>query len=143
MDLKSAVPESAAPPLTEPHAASAPPCAFILFGATGDLTRRKIVPALFSLATQNLLPKGFVIVAFARRDKTDDSFREELRAAIREFARTLPAQPLDSTVQRVDLIAELDKVKLENEILKQQISDLKAGREATSTDQPGDSRSSN
>ena len=63
-----------------------PPCAFVLFGATGDLTRRKIVPALFDLQLQGLLPEKFVIVAFARRDKTDESFREDLQAAIKEFA---------------------------------------------------------
>ena len=66
-------------------------CSFVLFGATGDLTRRKIVPALFSLAVQGLLPKSFTIVAFARRDKTDESFRAELLDALREFAPKLPA----------------------------------------------------
>src|SRR3954471_30145 len=67
------------------------PCAFVLFGATGDLTRRKIIPALFSMHTQNLLPSPFVIVAFARRDKSDESFRQEMRDAIKEFAPKLPA----------------------------------------------------
>src|SRR5215471_19203019 len=66
------------------------PCAFVLFGATGDLTRRKIVPALFSLQQQGLLPEPFVVVAFARRDKTDESFRAELRDAVKEFAPQLP-----------------------------------------------------
>ena len=66
------------------------PCAFVLFGATGDLTRRKIVPALFRLKLQGLLPDPFVIVAFARRDKNDDSFRAESREAVRAFAPHLP-----------------------------------------------------
>ena len=79
--------ENAAPP-----ADHAPPaCAFVLFGATGDLTHRKIIPALFSLSQQNLLPKNFVIIAFARRDKTDDDFRSDLKAAVKEFAPKLPA----------------------------------------------------
>ncbi len=64
-------------------------CSFVLFGATGDLTHRKIVPALFSLFTQNLLPKGFTIVAFARRDKTSEIFRDDLKGAIDEFAPQL------------------------------------------------------
>lgn len=68
------------------------PCSFVLFGATGDLTHRKIVPALYSLSLQGLLPDGFHLVAFARRDKTDEGFREDLRASIREFA---PSQPSD------------------------------------------------
>ena len=67
------------------------PCAFVLFGATGDLTRRKIIPALFDLKLQNLLPEKFVIVAFARRDKTDESFRDEIKEAVKEFAPKLPA----------------------------------------------------
>ena len=66
-------------------------CAFVLFGATGDLTKRKIIPALFSLSLQGLLPESFAIVAFARRDKNDQIFRDELQADLREFAPKLPA----------------------------------------------------
>src|SRR5712692_9391890 len=69
------------------------PCTLVLFGATGDLTRRKLIPALYSLACQNLLPERFAIVAFARRPKTDEEFREDLRYAIREFGA--PCQPPD------------------------------------------------
>ena len=65
------------------------PCAFVLFGATGDLTRRKIVPALFSIYTQKLLPEGFVIVPFARRDKSDEEYRKDLYDAIKQFAPKL------------------------------------------------------
>lgn len=54
--------------------------------------------------------------------------RQRIDAAIRDFARTLPAQPLDTQVQRVDLIAAMDKLKLENDLLKQQVADLQAGR---------------
>ncbi len=54
--------------------------------------------------------------------------RQRIGTAIREFARTLPAQPLDSQVQRMDLIATLDRLKQENESLKQQLADLQAGR---------------
>ena len=75
----------------EPVDHALPPCAFVLFGATGDLTRRKIIPALFGLALQKLLPEKFVIVAFARRDKNDDSFRADLQEAVKEFAPKLPA----------------------------------------------------
>jgi len=54
--------------------------------------------------------------------------RQRIDAAIREFARTLPAQPLESQAQRVDLVATLDRLKQENESLKQQLADAKAGR---------------
>jgi tetratricopeptide (TPR) repeat protein len=54
--------------------------------------------------------------------------RQRINAAIREFARTLPAQPLESQPQRIDLVATLDRLKQENESLKQQLADAKAGR---------------
>lgn len=65
--------------------------------------------------------------------------KQRIDAAVRDFARTLPAQPLDTQVQRVDLIAAMDKLKLENDILKQQVADLQAGRENTVTAAPTDS----
>lgn len=68
------------------------PCALVLFGATGDLTRRKLMPALYSLALQNLLPERFAIVAFARREKDDLAFRADVQSALREFAPGLPAE---------------------------------------------------
>jgi glucose-6-phosphate 1-dehydrogenase len=77
--------------LQEPNEHAIPPCVFVSFGATGDLTRRKIAPALFSLFVQNLLPKSFAIVAFARRDMNDESYREEVKKAIKQFAPKLPA----------------------------------------------------
>ncbi len=56
--------------------------------------------------------------------------RQRIDAATREFARTLPAQPLENQLQRVDLVATLDKLKQENEALKQELADVKAGRNA-------------
>ena len=63
--------------------------------------------------------------------------RQRIDAAIRDFARTLPAQPVESQLQRVDLIAAMDKLKLENDLLKQQIADLQAGRETAALDAAG------
>src|SRR5579872_4169859 len=84
---------SAADPCDETQTHRRPdPCALVLFGATGDLTRRKLLPALYSLAVQELLPEQFAIVAFARRSKDDDQFREDIRQAIREFAPSLPTE---------------------------------------------------
>lgn len=54
--------------------------------------------------------------------------RQRIDSAIREFARTLPAQPLENKLQRVDLVATLDRLQQENERLKQQLADLQAGR---------------
>ena len=54
--------------------------------------------------------------------------RQRIDAAIREFARTIPAQPLENQVQRVDLVATLDKLKQENDSLKQQLADARSAR---------------
>jgi glucose-6-phosphate 1-dehydrogenase len=66
------------------------PCTFVLFGATGDLTRRKLAPALYALFREGLLPPRFTVLAYARRDKNDDVFREDLKAALEKYAPKLP-----------------------------------------------------
>lgn len=63
------------------------PCSVVIFGATGDLTHRKLVPALYNLAADGNLPPAFKVVGFARRDKDDAIFRGELEAAARKFSR--------------------------------------------------------
>jgi glucose-6-phosphate 1-dehydrogenase len=68
------------------------PATFVLFGATGDLAHRKVVPALFQLWRTNLLPHEFAIVGIGRRPYTDDAFRTELRASLDEFSRVLPIE---------------------------------------------------
>ena len=65
-----------------------PPCAVVIFGATGDLTHRKLVPALYNLHREHLLPPGFSVVGFARRDWSDDFFRQGLRDNTQEHSRT-------------------------------------------------------
>ncbi len=58
------------------------PFSLIIFGATGDLTARKLMPALYALWHGKFLPQQFAIVGVGRRDKNDSDFREEVRAAI-------------------------------------------------------------
>jgi glucose-6-phosphate 1-dehydrogenase len=70
------------------------PCAFILFGATGDLAHRKVVPAIYQLWRTNLLPPEFSLVAVARRPYTNESFAAEARASIEKYSRV---QPIDET----------------------------------------------
>jgi glucose-6-phosphate 1-dehydrogenase len=62
------------------------PCAFVVFGAMGDLTQRKLLPSLYNLGANGLLPSGFAFVGVARRDLDDDRFREHATAALRTFA---------------------------------------------------------
>jgi glucose-6-phosphate 1-dehydrogenase len=63
------------------------PCALVIFGASGDLTQRKLMPALYSLAYRHLLPERFAIVGAARSEGTDDEFRERMKDAVQRFAR--------------------------------------------------------
>lgn len=64
------------------------PCTMVIFGASGDLTSRKLVPALYNLARERRLPGGFSVVGFARRDWTDETFRELLREAVNANSRS-------------------------------------------------------
>jgi glucose-6-phosphate 1-dehydrogenase len=69
------------------------PTTVVIFGASGDLTRRKLVPALYTLAAERMLPANFAIVGFARKPMTDEAFRAEMRAGCETFARARPIEP--------------------------------------------------
>jgi glucose-6-phosphate 1-dehydrogenase len=103
------------------------PCALVIFGASGDLTRRKLFPAIYSLAARSLLPERFAVVGVARTEETDAEFKARMKDAVREFGR----DKLDERVWRrlasgmhylgadiaggdgedelLDLLAELDR----------------------------------
>jgi glucose-6-phosphate 1-dehydrogenase len=66
----------------------------VIFGASGDLTRRKLAPALYNLEREGLLPDGTAVVGYGRTEMTDEAFREHLRRAVTEFSR---AQPLSES----------------------------------------------
>jgi glucose-6-phosphate 1-dehydrogenase len=68
------------------------PCAFVLFGATGDLAHRKVMPAIYQLWRTNLLPAEFSLVAVARRPYSDDAFRDEIHDSLAKYSRV---QPID------------------------------------------------
>jgi glucose-6-phosphate 1-dehydrogenase len=63
-------------------------CVLTIFGASGDLTKRKLMPALYNLALENRLPERFAVVGYARTDMSHDAFRDAMREAVREFSRT-------------------------------------------------------
>src|SRR2546426_1858597 len=63
------------------------PCAFVIFGASGDLTQRKLIPALYSLAYRRLLPEKFAVVGVARTEASDDEFRAKMQEAVKAHAR--------------------------------------------------------
>jgi len=89
---------SAINPLRDPRDRRIPrvagPCVLVLFGVTGDLSRKKLMPAVYDLSNRGLLPPGFSLVGFARRDWADEDFAQVTHDAVKEHART----PFNDTV---------------------------------------------
>jgi len=84
MNLSNAA-STCAGSLSEPE-----PCALVVFGASGDLTQRKLAPALHTLAVEKRLPPATQIIGFARSEMNDDDFRQRLRRSVSEFALPKP-----------------------------------------------------
>src|SRR3954468_14603693 len=82
-----------------------PGTTLVIFGATGDLSRRKLLPALYNLAHEGALPERFNLIGVSRREQSDDDFREFAREAIKEFSRREPdEQVLDGLMERLRYI---------------------------------------
>src|ERR1043166_1864705 len=84
-------PSKHAEPADQPVVAVAPPCIMVICGATGDLTRRKLIPALYNLAREKHLSQNFAIVGFAFDDVTPEAIRDQLSKDMETFA----GQPID------------------------------------------------
>src|SRR6476661_7377414 len=78
------------------------PCSIVIFGATGDLTHRKLVPALYNLAADGELPPGVVIVGFARRDKIWNAFAESIFYHRSEFGDEAGYKRLAKRLEELD-----------------------------------------
>ena len=93
------------------------PCTLVLFGASGDLTRRLLVPALYNLACDGLLPENFAVVGFSKDELTPDQFRDRLSAGIRDFTTRDSVDPKvwDPLIARFDYLsgdfADLDSYR--------------------------------
>ncbi|MGL5405811.1 MAG: glucose-6-phosphate dehydrogenase [Propionibacteriaceae bacterium] len=120
-------------PLRDPQDRRLPriagPCVLVIFGVTGDLSRKKLMPAVYDLANRGLLPPGFALVGFARRDWADQDFARIVHDSVREYARTpfreevwqqlmegirfVPGEFSDDAafLQLKETIEELDKVR--------------------------------
>ena len=71
------------------------PCTIVFFGASGDLTKRMLIPAMYNLRLTGILPTNFGIIGFSRSDKSHYDFREEMKASLEEFSRSgAPKDPL-------------------------------------------------
>jgi len=79
-------------PLRDPQDRRLPriagPCGLVIFGVTGDLSRKKLMPAVYDLANRGLLPPGFALVGFARREWADQDFAQVVHDSVKEHART-------------------------------------------------------
>jgi glucose-6-phosphate 1-dehydrogenase len=106
-----------------------PPTTLAIFGATGDLARRKLLPALYNLAHEGALPERFNLIGISRRDQSDDEFRDQAREAIAQFSRRAPDEqvlegllghisylgiPFDDTERYATLGAAMDALDGEN-----------------------------
>ena len=69
---------------------TASPSALVIFGASGDLAKRKLLPAVYELAREKLLPENFALVGYARSEMSDEQFRAEFKQSVEKFARTKP-----------------------------------------------------
>src|SRR6478609_7816783 len=78
------------------------PTTLVIFGASGDLAKRKLMPAIYNLAHEGALPERFNLIGCARSEWSDDEFREVAREAIQKFSRRKPDDTvLDSLMSRV------------------------------------------
>ena len=89
-------------PLRDPRDKRLPriagPCSLVIFGVTGDLARKKLMPAVYDLANRGLLPPGFALVGFARREWGKEDFAQVVHDAVRDHARTPFSEEVWSTL---------------------------------------------
>jgi glucose-6-phosphate 1-dehydrogenase len=84
------------------------PCAMVIFGASGDLTERKLVPALYYLFRANLLPEGFSVIGCAKTPYSDDAFREKMRNGVKKYLEVSPEDSdlLDTFIRRISYVSD-------------------------------------
>jgi glucose-6-phosphate 1-dehydrogenase len=105
------------------------PCSFIIFGVTGDLAHRLVIPALYNLAATDLLPDKFCVVGIARKAMPNDALRDSLMKGLREFA----TRPVDDEIARrllecVTCIAADPKDPASFDRMREQLEKLEANR---------------
>ncbi len=88
--------------LEDNHERKSEPCVMVIFGAAGDLTKRKLLPALYNLAKQKILPEEFALVGFARDKISEEEFRQRVADSVKEFGTVkIEKEVLDWLVARV------------------------------------------
>lgn len=100
--------------------------ALVIFGASGDLAKLKIFPALYALAEQKLLPKNFHIIGFSRTPKTQKQFQKEFSSAIKQHSKTKPqSKILKNLTEKVDYFTGQYHQEQDYQALRQHIQKLK------------------
>jgi glucose-6-phosphate 1-dehydrogenase len=104
-------------------------CSFVIFGVTGDLAHRLVIPALYNLAATDLLPDKFCIVGIARKAMSNDELRDSLMQGLREFA----TRPVDDAIARrllecVTCVAADPKDAASFDRMREQLEKLEAAR---------------
>ncbi|MDP2365297.1 MAG: glucose-6-phosphate dehydrogenase, partial [Ignavibacteria bacterium] len=74
---------------------------YVIFGASGDLTKRKLVPAIYSLFVQNMLPENFVLLGVSRTEFSDDEFRSNMESSIKEFNEIDDDTKIDEFIKKI------------------------------------------
>lgn len=97
---------------TIPPSEKPDPCVLVIFGASGDLTHRKLIPALYELDEQGLLPERCCVIGVSRTPMTDDAFRDKMRESVEEFASEFDADSWPSFAKRLHYHAA-DAAKLD------------------------------
>jgi glucose-6-phosphate 1-dehydrogenase len=106
------------------------PTTLVIFGATGDLARRKLLPALYNLAHEGSLPERFNLIGVSRSDKSHDDFRAEMRDAIGQFSRTPPnGEVLDALLENVRYVPGSFDDPAVYEVLSNQLDEFDATAE--------------
>lgn len=113
-----------------PHERAVDPCVFVIFGGTGDLAHRKLLPALYHLFLAGLLPRGFAILSYASPDLTSEQYRESIRQSI---AKTSPylstrGRVWDSFAETMFYMRRTDDLIASLTTLKQRLTDTDSGR---------------
>src|SRR5690242_956826 len=106
------------------------PFALVIFGASGDLTRRKLMPALWSLYAGRTLPEPFALIGTARTEMADDDYRAKIRQGVEEFARLkVPSQPVwDRFARNIHYVAGDPSTPDLYARLRQRLEEIERGR---------------
>ncbi|QQS33648.1 MAG: glucose-6-phosphate dehydrogenase [Acidobacteriota bacterium] len=96
---------------------TAEPCVMVIFGATGDLTKRKLLPALYNLARQDFLPHSFAIVGVGRQEMTTEEFREQMAGHLEEFVGKQSVGTQAASLQKEDKEEQTGSLRFDDKLI--------------------------